>query len=110
MSDEDDGGFLLLTELLHQLKDLRFNGHVQRRGGFIRDHHLRAAHHGHADHDSLAQTAGQLMRIALVTLLRLRDSHRTENINNTLLCFFFGNLLVEQDCLLHLFSHRIHRI
>ena len=50
------------------------------------------------------------MRIALVTLLRLRDSHRTENINNTLLCFFFGNLLVEQDCLLHLFSHRIHRI
>ena len=58
VSDEDDGGFLLLTELLHQLKDLRFNGHVQRRGGFIRDHHLRAAHHGHADHDSLAQTAG----------------------------------------------------
>ena len=110
VGDQDNRSPLLLTELLHQLKDLRFNGHVQSRCRFIRDHHLRAAHHSHADHNSLAQTAGQLMRIALITLLRLRDSNRTENIKHSLPCFFFGNLLVEQDCLLHLFSHRIYRI
>ena len=110
MGDEDDGSALLLAELLHQLKNLRFNGHVQRRGGLIGDHHLRAAHHGHADHNSLTQAAGQLMRITPVTLLRLRNSHRAENINHPLLCFFLGNLLVEKNRLLHLFSHRIYRI
>ena len=110
VGDEDDRGSLVLTEFLHQLQDLCFNGHVQRRGRLVGDHHLRAAHHSHADHNSLAQIAGQLMRIALITLLRLRDSNRPENIKHSLLCFFFGNLLVEQDCLLHLFSHRIYRI
>ncbi len=45
---------------LHQLENLRLNGHVKRRRRFVGDDEFRIAGKPDGDHDALAHTAGKL--------------------------------------------------
>ena len=71
--DEQNGGAVFLTQLVHELQDLRLNGHVERRGRLVRDQQLRTAGQRHGDHDTLPHTAGELVRILLGDDLGVRD-------------------------------------
>ena len=55
--DHQNGRIEFLLELTHQVQDLRFNGHIQRRGGLVRDQQPWIADHGHGDHNALTKTA-----------------------------------------------------
>ena len=83
-----------LLKLLHQMKNLGFNGHVQSRGGFIRNHQFGIAHHGHGDHHSLSQSSGKLMGILPISLRRIGNSYHLKNSDNPLPRFFLGQTLV----------------
>ena len=79
--DKDDGCPVILLDLLHQLKNLRLNGHIQRCGRLIRDQQLRVA--GKCDRNtcSLAHTAGKLMGILRRPLERVRDTDRLKQLH-----------------------------
>src|ERR1700690_3615513 len=51
------------AQLGEQFKNLRLDGDVECRGGFVGDQQLRAVDDGHGNHDALAHAAGKLMRI-----------------------------------------------
>ena len=110
VGDHDDGGALFLLQPAHKVQDLRLNGDVQGGGGFIGDHQVRVADHGHADHDPLAQAAGKLVGIGAVALLRLWDAHLTEYLDGALLGLLLGDLLMQQDGFADLLSDCVYRI
>ena len=102
MGYQDDGCALLVPKAFHQPQDLRFYGNVQGRGGLVRNHHLGLAHHGHAYHHPLAQTARKLMGIGIVAFLRLRDTDLFKDLNHLLLCLGPGHLLMQELSLIHI--------
>ena len=63
VGDQQDGQAKLALEFHQQAQDLRLDGDVQRRGGFVGDQQIGVAHQCHRDHDALAQAAGELVRI-----------------------------------------------
>ena len=58
VGDPDQAGAVLLRELLHLGQDLRLDGDVQRRGGFVGDDQVRPVQHGDGDGHALAHAAG----------------------------------------------------
>ena len=62
-------------QILHQLKDLCLNGHVQCGGGLVADQNFGAAGHRNGNDHALAHTAGELVRVLLEPLFRVRDAH-----------------------------------
>src|SRR5690606_29295500 len=59
MSNHQYGGTFLTLQLSHQVQNLGFNGHIERSRRFVCNQKIRAAHHSHADHDTLTQTSGK---------------------------------------------------
>ena len=71
--DEHVGGVELLLQIHEQVEHLGLNRHVQRRSRFVRDQHFRLQHHCPRQSDTLALTAGEHVRIALVMLRAQAD-------------------------------------
>ena len=67
MGDVDNGHAQLLLQVADQLQDLCLNGHVQCSGRLVADQDLRAAGRCNGDDDTLAHTAGELVRVLFVT-------------------------------------------
>ena len=88
MRDDQNTRPALRAELLHQLQNLCFNGDIQGGGRLVCNQQLRSADHRHSDADALSQTAGQLMRVAVIPFLRLRNANLPEHIDNSPLCLF----------------------
>ena len=63
--NEDDGHAELALEFFNQLKDLRLDGDIEGRGGFVGDEYLRFGDEGHRDHDPLSHAAGEFVGIAV---------------------------------------------
>ena len=78
MGDKNNAGAIFLVQLPELSQDLILNGHIQCRCRFIRNQQLRLVGKRHGDHDTLPHPAGKFMRKAVVTLLRLRDTHFSE--------------------------------
>jgi hypothetical protein len=69
VGDDDQGHAKAPGQVFHQLQDLRLDGHVQRRGGFVGDDQLGLAAQGQGDHDPLAHADGNLGATHLADLL-----------------------------------------
>ena len=65
-------GFL---QLFYQIRDLRLDGDIQRRGGFVGNQQHGVAGKCHSDHSSLAHPAGKLMRIVVKSVLGIGNTH-----------------------------------
>ena len=78
VGDEDDGHAQFGLQIAQDRQDLRLNGHIQRRGWFIRDQQLGAAGKRHGDHHPLAHPAGQLVRIAVQHPLGVGQAHQRQ--------------------------------
>ena len=71
-------------ELPQQVKHLCLHRHIQPGGRFVGNHQLRLVHQGHGNHHALRHAARQLVRICAVTRLRIRNAHRTQDLNGAL--------------------------
>src|SRR5262252_313748 len=74
VSDEHDRGAQLAVELLEQRDDLRLDGHVQGRGGLVRDQQAGLVGQTHRDHRPLTHAARELVRVVLLPPLGRRDA------------------------------------
>ena len=57
MRDQHNGGTDAVLEIPHQVQNLRLDGHIQGRGGFIGDQQLRVAGKRNGNHHALAHAA-----------------------------------------------------
>ena len=58
MRDHNDRHSKLIPKLQEQVKNLRLDGYVKRRGRLVTDHQSRSAYKSDRDHDTLFHTAG----------------------------------------------------
>ena len=110
MGDEQDGGAVLLFKLVHQLQYLRLDGHVQRRGGLVRDQQLGLAGQRHGDHHALPHAAGQLMGILLGHGLGVGYLDVLQHLDHLFPGLIFIHALMDHEGLGHLLFHREHRV
>src|SRR6266700_468372 len=79
--DQDDRGVELLLQVLQEVEDLRLDSDVERGGRLVGDQQVRIVDQGHGDHGTLPHTAGELVRVLVEPLLRLRDAHPVEHLD-----------------------------
>ena len=91
VGNQDDGRAQLVSQLAHQVENLRLNRHVQRGRRLIGDEQLRIARQRHRNHDPLPHTAAKLVRILVDAAVRFGDADQAQHIDG----FFPGRLLVE---------------
>ena len=94
MSDKNDSHFCFLLQVFHQVKDLCLDRNIQSCSRLIRDQKLRMTDQTHGDHNSLAHTTGELMRILFHTLLYIVDTNHFHHFHGTLLSFFLADLFI----------------
>ena len=110
MGDHDDGHAQLVAQVVHQLQDLRLDRHVQRGGRLVGDQQLRLAGQRNGDHDALAHTAGQLVRVLLQAAVRLVDADQLQQLPSAGPGFLLGLFGVQQDDLDDLVADGVHRV
>ena len=64
-----------ILRLIHHLKHLRLNGHIQCGGRLISNQNTRVIRNSHCNHNALAHTAGELMRERTQTVGWGRNTH-----------------------------------
>ncbi|EMF27026.1 cation transport ATPase [Streptomyces gancidicus BKS 13-15] len=84
VGDHQQGGALLVHELLEQLQDLRLDGHVEGRGGLVGDEQARGAGDRHGDERALAHAAGELVRVLLEPPGRVGDADPVQQVGGLL--------------------------
>ena len=84
------------------MKYLRFDSNIKRRRRFVGNYELRPADHRHGDHHPLPQSAGQLMRIAVIPPFRLGYADLFEHAQDLRARLAARELAVQQQRLLHL--------
>ena len=110
MGDHDNGHAQLVAQVVHQLQDLRLDRHVQRGGRLVSDQQLRLTGQCNGDHDALAHTAGQLVRVLLQAAVRLVDADQLQQLLSAGPGFLLGLFGVQQDDLDDLVADGVHRV
>ena len=110
VGDHDDAHAQLLAQILHQLKDLCLNGHVQCGGGLVSDQQLRLTGQCNGDHHALAHTAGQLVGVLLQTLFGLVDANQLQQLLGACPCIGLVLIGVQADDLHDLVADGVHRV
>ena len=110
MGDHDDAHAQLLAQILHQLKDLCLNGHVQCGGGLVSNQQLGLTGQCNGDHHTLAHTAGQLVGVLLQTLLGLIDANQLQQLLGACPCLLLVLIGVQADDLHDLVADGVHRV
>ena len=110
MGDEQHARAPPLLQFAHELEDLRLCCHVERRGRLIGDQQSWIEHQGGRDHDALALTAGQLVRIDIEQALGLGQPYRAHDIEYAQPAFGRRQRGVDLEHLANLFANRHHRI
>ena len=83
VGDEQHPHVLGLLQVRQQVQDLRLNGHIQRRGRFVRDQNVGLVGQRHGDHHPLPLAAGQLVRIGPQTAFGVADADLVHQFQNT---------------------------
>ncbi len=65
----------------HQVENLRLDRHVERGGWLVGNDQFRIAGKRHRDHHALAHTAGELVRILIDALFRVRDADHAQQLD-----------------------------
>ncbi len=78
VGNQDNRRAGLVADFLHQLHNLRLDGHVQRGGRLVGNQQFRVAGERHRNHGALAHPAGKLVRVLARPLLRVGDLHHLQ--------------------------------
>ncbi len=84
-------------QILHQLEDLRLDGHVERGRRLVGDQQLGIAGEADGDHHALAHAAGELMRILLEAALRIGDADQRQQLDGARLRGFLGHAEMDEQ-------------
>jgi hypothetical protein len=101
---------VLALQLREQVHDLGLDGHVEGRGGLVGDDHVRLQGQRHGDHDALAHTAGELVRVVVHPRRGGRDLHPVHQLDGLGLGLLLGEALVDAEHLAELVAHGEHRV
>ena len=71
-----------LCRHFRQLEDLRLNGDVERRGRLVGDQQIGLVGERHGDHDALALSAGELMRIGVQPPFRRVEADLSQQLQH----------------------------
>ena len=93
-----------------QLENLRLDRDIECGGRLIRDEERGREHQRHPDHHALPHSTGELMRIRVRALRRIRNAHGAEHLDRTRPCIAATDRLVHARNLGQLRPHRKHRI
>ena len=110
MGDPDDRHAQLLAQLFDQLDDLRLNGHVQRRGGFIRDQHFGIASQRNGNHHPLPHAARKLVRVVFQAPSSVGDPDQLQQLNGPRAGLRFVQTHMDAQRLHDLVAHVEHRV
>ena len=110
VGDENHGALELGPERGEKVQDLSLNGHIERRGGLVRDQQVRMAGDRGSDHDALAHAARKLVRVVDVTAIGLRNTHMSQQLYGPLLRFDLTYVQVLQHGLGNLVADAKRRI
>ena len=91
-----------ILKVIEQCEDLRLDGDIKRGRRLVGDQQPRLAGQRHRDHDTLAQPAGELMRVVAEPLLRLGQAHQAEHLGGTIHGRCLARAAVQPDRLRHL--------
>ena len=108
MGDDDQRHPQLLLQILDQVQHLRLDRHVDRRGGLVGDQQPRPARQCHRDHGALAHAAGEIERVGVDGLSRLRHAHPVQHLDRLGARLPLGDLLVQHDHLHDLVADGVH--
>ncbi len=92
----------LCRKMLYFIQDLRLDGDVERRGGFVGDDQFGAVQQRDRDCHALAHPAGELVRIGRQALVRRRDSDKAQRVTGALARRSPADLFVGKHRLDHL--------
>ena len=95
VGDQQHGHIEFVLQVDHQPQDLRLNRHVESGRRLIRDEQRRTADQRHRDHCPLAQSAGQLKRVAARSPPRIGKSDEAQHLPSELGCLRGGHRPVE---------------
>jgi hypothetical protein len=111
VGDHEQRSMRLLLQLEQQVEDLGLHRGVQRGGGLVGDDHLRRQGHRHGDHGSLAHAAGELVRVVVHALCRVRNADPAQELHGSFGGLFLGYVLfVGPDHLGDLPAHPVQRM
>ena len=80
VGDEHDGHPQLLAQVVDEVEDLRLDGDVECGGRLVRDQELRLTGQCHGDHDPLAQSPRELVRVGVEALTGSGHVHEREDL------------------------------
>ncbi len=87
MGDQDQRHAFGFLQVNQKIKDLRLNGHIKRRCGFIRNQQFGFTCKRHGDHHTLAHSARQLVREGGQALGRIGNADLIHQLNRASLPF-----------------------
>ena len=99
-----------ILEVVEQREDLRLDRDIKRGRRLVSDQQLRLTGQRHRDHDTLAQPAGELMRVVAEPLLRLGQAHQAEHLGGTIHGRCLARAAVQPDRLRHLVADRLRGV
>src|SRR5215469_1521847 len=109
--NQHHSGVKFFCQALHQFKDLRLDGHIQRRSRLICNQQFRIARQGDGNHDPLAHAAAELVRVVLDAPFRIWNTHQVKHFNRAFPGLVFTEVFaVPLDCLRNLVTYGEHRI
>ena len=98
------------AQAVEQLQDLRLDGHVKCRRGFIGHQQTWLAGHRHGDHHALALATRELVRVVVDAPLWLRDTHQVQQLQGARTRGLCRQALVQAQRLADLVAHGVHRV
>src|ERR1035437_147038 len=110
MGDNENGHTQFLLQSAHQVEDLRLDGDIKRRRGFIRDQELRVRGQCHGNHDPLAHATAHFMRVLAEAPFGLGDADQVKHLDRSLLRLSIIDLLMQGNGLTDLITNRVNRI
>src|SRR5450759_278084 len=110
VGNDENGHPQLLLKSAHQVKNLRLDGNIKRRRGFVRDQEVRVRRQCHGDHDPLTHAAAHLMRVLAEAPFGLGDADQVKHLDGTLLRLGVIDLLMQGNSFTDLIANRVDRI
>ena len=111
MCDQHDGAVDLILQSAEQIEDLCLDRHIERCCRLIGDNQTRITCKRHCDHDSLAHTAGKLVRIHPVYTFLIGNADHLKHLDRTCLDVILCHVrIVKCNDLIHLLADTKYRI
>ncbi len=97
VGDEDHGHVEPRAQVVDQVEDLSLDGHVEGRCRFVGNEKLGIARQCDGDHDPLAETAGELVRVVVEPFLRSRHAYEREDLKGSFPRFLTRHFAVQAN-------------